>query len=97
TVDLVRPWTFDRHELTFRIDSDDRVAELSEANNELTVFTDAIAVGFWVEQSFYQFMRDNQPKLPGLGSASFEDWAQRHMTWYNDLAAIAIYPETPHG
>ncbi|MBV8517100.1 MAG: hypothetical protein JO197_06805 [Acidobacteria bacterium] len=97
TVDLVRPWSFERHELTFRIDSDRQLVEESETNNELTIFTDALAVGFWVEESFYRFMRENQQKLAGLGSASFEDWAQRHITWYNDIAQIAIYPETPQG
>jgi hypothetical protein len=94
-VDLVRPWSFERHQLTFHVHSG--AAEESAANDELTVFTDALAVGFWVEQSFYNFMREHQQELSGVGSASFEDWAQRHITRYNEMAGIAIYPETPNG
>src|SRR5204863_8995744 len=55
------------------------------------------AVGFWVEESFYRFMRDHQQELPGIGSASFEDWGQRHIRKFNEMAALAVYPETPHG
>jgi len=94
-IDLVRPWTFERHQLTFHIHSG--AAEESATNDELTVFTDALAVGFWVEQSFYDFMREHQQELAGAGSASFEDWAQRLITRYNDMARIAIYPATPNG
>jgi hypothetical protein len=97
TVDFAWPWTFDRHELTFVVDASQLINEESETNNSLTIFTDALAVGFWVEQSFYNFMRDNQHRLTGVGSASFEDWAQRHMTRFNEMAAQAIYRETPRG
>ncbi len=97
TVDFPWTWTFDRHELTFIVDASQLINEESETNNSLTIFTDALAVGFWVEQSFYRFMHENQYRLPGVGSASFEDWAQRHMTQFNDMAAGAIYPETPQG
>ena len=45
-IDLVRPWSFERHELTFRM-----------GDSAVTVFTDALAVGIWVEQSVYDFMR----------------------------------------
>ena len=41
-------------------------------------------------------MRDNQPKL-GVDSFSFEDWAQRHISRFNEMAALAIYPGTPSG
>lgn len=97
TVDFPWPWTFDRHELTFVVDSSSQLAEESEANNALMVFTDALAVGFWVERSFYDFFHQNQHRLAGVGSASFEDWAQRHMTQFNEMAAAAVYPETPRG
>ena len=97
TVDFPWTWTFDRHELTFVVDATHLISEESETNNSLTIFTDALAVGFWVEQSFYTFMHENQYRLSGAGSASFEDWAQRHMTRFNEMAARAIYPETPQG
>lgn len=97
TIDFAWPWTFERHELTFVVDASHLLSEESETNNSLTTFTDALAVGFWVEESFYRFMRENQHRLTGAGSASFEDWAQRHMTRFNEMAAQAIYPEAPQG
>lgn len=65
-------------------------------NNRLEVFTDALAAGFWVEQSFYDYFRANQGKL-GIGSTCFENWAQRQIDLFNDMAAMAVYPETPRG
>lgn len=93
-IDLERPWSFRRERL--RIELSHVPAEESHANNALEVFTDAISVGMWVEQSLYDWFRAHQGKL-GIGSTSFENWAQRHITHYNDLAAMAVYPETPHG
>lgn len=97
TVDFPWSWTFERHQLTFVVDASNLLSEESETNNSLTIFTDALAVGFWVEQSFYDFMHQNQFRLTGIDSESFEDWAQRHMTRFNEMAADAIYPETPQG
>lgn len=87
-IELPWRWTFDRQVLTFEIDGDGR--------NTLSIFTDAISVGFYVEQAVYDFMRENQPAL-GIDSFSFEDWAQRHISRYNEMAALAIHPETPEG
>lgn len=86
TIDLPRPWSFTRERLSFEID----------ANNSREVFTDALAVGFWVEQGFYDHFRANQHRL-GIGSHSFEDWAQRLIELYNDMSAIAVYDVTPNG
>ena len=85
TIDLVRPWSFTREKLSISIDE-----------KSLEVFTDALAVGFWVEQSVYDFFREHQPQL-GIGSTSFEDFAQRLLATYNDMAAIAVYDLTPNG
>jgi hypothetical protein len=87
-IELAWSWTFDRHVLTFEIDGD--------GQNALSIFTDAISVGFYVEQSVYDFMRENQPKL-GIDSFSFDDWAERHIARFNEMAALAVYPETPRG
>lgn len=96
TLDLPWTWTFARHRIGFAIDTTNAMAEESEVNNALTVFSDALSVGFWVEQSFYDYFRANQHRL-GIGSTSFEDWAQRTMSYFNDMAALAVYPETPNG
>jgi hypothetical protein len=95
-VDVPRPWTFERHRITFQIDPQNRVAEESERNNSVEISTDALSVGFWVEKSFYDYFRVHQKDL-GVGSTCFENWAQRAITLYNDEATLAIYPETPNG
>src|SRR6185436_7163586 len=69
-VDYSWRWTFERHELRFEIDPDDAVAEDEEGNNGLTVFTDALSVGFYVERGFYDHFRANQRLLAGAHSNS---------------------------
>jgi len=93
-VDLPSTWSFDRHRLAFDVDA--VPGEESTSNNRLEVFTDALSVGFWVEQSVYDFFRKNQHSL-GVGSTCWENWAQRMVGFYNDMAAMAVYPETPNG
>ncbi|HUR81005.1 MAG TPA: hypothetical protein VM733_09575 [Thermoanaerobaculia bacterium] len=77
TVDLPSLWTFDRHRIAFTIDG-----------KEVEVFSDALSVGFWVEQSFYDYFRAHQSEL-GIGSTGFEDWAQRTVALFNDMAELA--------
>ena len=97
TADYSMPWSFDRRELSFVIDPASEIAEEEEENNRLTVFTDALSVAFYVEQSFYDFFRANQYKLQGAHSTSFEDWAHRQIYFYNEIFRRAIYPEIPDG
>lgn len=94
TVDLPSSWSFERHRLAFDVDA--VTGEESASNNRLEVFTDALAVGFWVEQSVYDFFRAHQRDL-GVGSTCWENWAQRLVGFYNDMAAMAVWPETPEG
>ncbi len=83
-------WTFDRHKLDFYIDT-------NNANtNKLSVYTDAISLGLYVEQRLYDYFHENQYKL-GIGSNSFEGWAQRQIRFYNELFKRAVYDETPNG
>ena len=77
-VELPWLWTFDRHRISFALDG----------ANELEVFSDALSVGFWVEQSFYDYFRAHQSEL-GIGSTGFEDWSQRTIALFNDMAAMA--------
>jgi len=88
-------WTFDRHTLGFQIDPENEVDEETR-NDTLTIFTDALSVGFYVEQSLYRLFAIHQADL-GIGSTSFEDWAQRQIRRYNEMFAAATYPETPDG
>jgi hypothetical protein len=96
-VDLPRTWSFAREELTFEIDPLDEWDELSEDNNSVTVFTDSITVGFWVEQAVYEYFHQYQHEL-GIGSNGWEDWAQRQVGFWNDMFAAAVCPiDAPDG
>jgi hypothetical protein len=95
--DYVLPWAFERHELAFAIDPENAVAEEEEHNNRVALATDALSVGFYVERSVYDHFRAHQHEFPEAHSTSFEDWAQRQVTLYNELFARAVYPETPDG
>ena len=86
TLDLHRGWTFDRRRISLEL----------VGGPKLEVFSDGLAVGFWVEQSFYDYFRANQHEL-GIGSTGFEDWAQRTVALWNDMSALAVHPETPQG
>lgn len=90
------PWTFERHILKFEIDTDNSVAEEEEGNNQLTIYTDAISAGFYVEKSVYDYFHKYQKELK-VHSNCWEDWAQRHVKIWNDMFANAIFELTPHG
>ncbi len=95
-INLEWNWTFERHILRLVIDPENIIEESEENNNELSVYTDAISVGFHIEQSLYTYFYENQPKL-NVHSTCFENWAQRQIQWWNKLFSNAIYPETPEG
>ncbi|MCF7733534.1 MAG: hypothetical protein K9N23_17730 [Akkermansiaceae bacterium] len=90
-VDLPWTWTFDRHTLRFEIDPADAVPEFSETNNAVETWTDAITVGFWVEQSLFDYFHEFQKEL-GIGSNGWEDWAQRQVARWNAAFAAATHP-----
>ncbi|HEV8434731.1 MAG TPA: hypothetical protein VGR95_15060 [Thermoanaerobaculia bacterium] len=96
TVDLPWQWEFTRHSLTFEIDPSGIVEESEKGNDSLSVFTDSISVGFYVEQKTYDFFHRNQATL-GVGSNSFEDFAQRQIAFINTMYAQAITLEAPQG
>ena len=96
-VDYNRTWSFKRESLRFDIDIDNIIRETSEANNSLDVFTDAISLGLWVEQSLYDYFHLHQSKL-GDGANGWEDWAQRQVRIINDIYAKSVYPiDAPEG
>lgn len=96
-VDLPWAWKFERHQLTCEIDTSNTIPEFSEVNNRVTVFTDAIACGLWVEKDVYDKFHQYQKDL-GIEANSFEDWAQRHVIRWNQMFERAIYPlDSPSG
>ncbi len=96
TIDLPWTWTFTRHTLKLVLDPMDVFFESEEGNNSVEFATNAISVGLWVEQSVYNYFDQYQHDL-GVGSNSWEDWAQRHVTMWNKMFADSVYPESPSG
>ncbi|HXK16436.1 MAG TPA: carbohydrate-binding domain-containing protein [Polyangiaceae bacterium] len=90
-VDYAAPWAFQRHQLKLSVDTSNSFAEVEENNNSLTVFTDALSVGFYVEQGLYDYFNTHQHELVGVGSNSWDDWAQRQIKRWNDMYAAAVY------
>jgi hypothetical protein len=97
-VDVARTWDFNRHTLRLAVDTGNAVSEEEEQNNELTVFSNALSLGLWVEQGLYNHFLAHQRELGGAHSTCWENWAQRHVAYWNDvLFAGAISPDTPNG
>ena len=70
-------WQSDDHDLKLIVDPDNTSPETSEANNSLEIRTNGITVGFWVEQSIYDYFPGASKRignrlqlLGGLGSAA---------------------------
>lgn len=97
TVTYPRNWDFSRHNLRLAIDTTNLVSENEEQNNSLTVVSNAINVGFWVEQGTYDHFKNHQRDLVGAKSTCFENWAQRQITRANALFQAAVTPDTPSG
>ena len=89
-------WTFARHELVFEIDDVHRVAETEERNNRLLVHTNALAIGFYVERTFWNTL-SGTARDANIGTTTYDDWMQRVVRGFNEMAQYAIYDETPQG
>ncbi|MBK9119728.1 MAG: hypothetical protein IPM18_09030 [Phycisphaerales bacterium] len=97
TVDLPWRWQGVRHDLTLTLTPPRNYRDLVPANNTLTIQTDAITVGFWVEQSLWDHHHEYQHWLPTHDANSFAGWSQRMMRQWNQMFAEAKYPELPNG
>jgi hypothetical protein len=89
-------WTRARHQIRFELDPENRFKELEERNNSLTIDTDAIAIGLYVEPGFWESFTA-QVISTHIGAVTFEDWAQKNVRRFNEMAANAIYPDSPNG
>ncbi len=96
TLELAWTWQSGNHVVRLVLDPADAILEVSETNNEIEDRTNGLAVGLWVEQSVYNWFNANQIYL-GLGSVSWDDWAQRQLRVWNQMFAEAITPLTPQG
>ena len=89
-------WKSGIHTVRLDLDPSNLITEVSEQNNSLQDRTNALSVGFWVEQSVYDYFNLHQVEL-GLGSVSWDDWAQRQISVWNQMMATAVHPLTPKG
>ncbi len=96
TLTLEWIWQDGVHTVALGLDPANVIPEISEPNNVVEDRTNALAVGFWVEQSAYDWFNTHQAAL-GLGSVSWDDWAQRQLRYWNVMFARAIHPLTPDG
>ena len=98
SITLTLAWVYQpgSHLVRINLDPQNLIAEVSEQNNSIEDQTNALAVGFWVEQSVYDWFNIHQVEL-GLGSVSWDDWAQRQLKTWNEVFAAAIHPLTPDG
>lgn len=86
-----------RHDLTLTVRPVVPIAERIARNNTLTIQTDAITVGLWVERTLWDHMRTHQHRLPTLDANSFEGWAQRMVRRWNQMFKEAVFPAYPEG
>ncbi len=89
-------WQAGPHNISLTVDPANGIAESSELNNKVSDRTDGVSIGFWIEESVYSYFQANQYNL-GIGSNSWEDWAQRQVALWNEFNAKAVYPLTPQG
>ena len=96
SLDLTWAWENTRHTVEIAVDTAHRHTVRNGPCNRLLVHTDALAVGFYVERSVYDYFREHQHQLR-VGHSSFEDWAQFQLQQLNDMFAAAIFTGVPEG
>jgi hypothetical protein len=84
-------WRSGAHTVRFEVDGEGAVEEICERNNSLDDRTDALSLQMRVTPELYGAWRT---KPNALGSYSFEDWVQRHVTIMNGVLAGSAYPKT---
>lgn len=96
SLDLDWSWEQARHTVEIVVDAAHRFTVPGGQRHRLLVHSDALAVGFYVEQSVYDYFRQHQHEL-GVGHSSFEDWAQFQILRLNELFAAATFDGVPEG
>lgn len=89
-------WQTGVHTVSLSLDPSGSIAEVSETNNRVEDRTNALSLGIYVEQAFYDFFNTNVWQS-GWGGNSFDDWIQRHVAIWNEMFASAVHPLTPNG
>ena len=81
-------WQLGEHTVEIILDVNNTIAEVSESNNSVVDRTNALSLGIWVEESFYEFFNDSIYQA-GWGGNSYDDWVQRHANIWNEMFADA--------
>jgi hypothetical protein len=88
-------WRQERSRLEFRILPPEWDANPN--NNAVAVHTDALGVGFWIEEKLWDHWHDHQHRQNELNE-SFENWSQFMIGQWNEMMERAVHPEiTPIG
>ena len=87
-------WKTGEHFVSFVVDSTNQILETAETNNLLTDPTNAMTIGFWVEEGVYEQFNNIQN---GAGTYSWEDWAQGILENMNRMFEESKYPLAPKG
>jgi len=89
-------WTFARHQIAFEIDPANRIQESNERNNRVDVATNALGIGLYVERGFWDGIGP-QLQEAAIGVTTFDDWLQKLVRRFNEMAQYATYPDSPNG
>jgi hypothetical protein len=96
TLTFTWQWQSGDHLIRLTLDPSDQIGEFSKTNNSVEDRTNAITLGVYVDQAFYDFFNANVWKS-GWGGNSYDDWIQRHVNLWNQMFAGAVHPLTPNG
>jgi len=89
-------WDGRRHDVRFAVDPANAFPETSEGNDEVTIQSDALRLGLWVERPLLDHFHRVQASFKD-GANGWEDWAQRQVRRWNRMLADAKHPLTPDG
>ena len=96
TASIRLPWDGVRRSLRFVVNPSGSIPETSRSNDEVTIQTDALRLGLWVERPVLDHFHRMQSSF-GDGANGFEDWAQRMIRRWNRMLADARGPLAPEG
>jgi hypothetical protein len=92
---LTLPWNWSSSPHTLELRLLPAEPEISAANDTLTIRTDALTLGYWIERSAWKYFLDRQWQycvpLACAGSDSFPDWLQRQVSVWNAMFARSGY------
>jgi len=90
TLWLAWSWTFDRHNVSLRLDPPPELGDASSEDDALEVVSDALSLGLAVEQDIYDWLLED-------GGPGFERLMQREIVSWNAMLARAVHPSSPQG